>query len=50
MLVNINGVVSKNVKSLSTFSCTQPNLRGVKDFPALILDRYSGITGLKRSV
>lgn len=46
MLVNINGVVSKNVKSLSTFSCTQPNLRGVKDFPALILDRYSGIKGL----
>lgn len=46
MLVNINGIAAENVKGLSTFTYSQPNDSGLKSFPALVLDRYSGITGL----
>lgn len=46
MLVNINGLASKNVKQLTTLTWSQTNDGGLKDFPAIVLDRYSGITGL----
>lgn len=45
MLVNISGIAAENVTGLSTFSYSQPN-SGLTEFPALILDRYSGITGM----
>lgn len=46
MLVNINGIAAEQVRRLSTCTYSQPNDSGLKEFPALVLDRYSGITGL----
>ncbi len=46
MLISINGIAAANIKGLSTFTYSQQNDLGIKDFPALVLDRYSGITGL----
>lgn len=46
MLININGIDAKNVTQLSRLQYSHPNQGGLQNFPALILDRYSGITGL----
>lgn len=46
MLVNINGIAAENVKQLSRLTYSQSGGAGLKDFPVLVLDRYSGITGL----
>lgn len=46
MLVNINGIAAQMMKQKSTFSYSQPDNKGLKDFPALVLDRYSGINGM----
>ena len=46
MLVNINGIEAKKIKNLATFTYSQQTDSGLKNFPALILDRYSGVNGL----
>lgn len=46
MLININGIDAKNMTQLSRLQYSQPNQTGLQDFPAVILDRYSGITGM----
>ena len=46
MLVNINGIAAENVKELSTLNYSQSDGSGLENFPALVLDRCSGINGL----
>lgn len=46
MLVNINGVEAKNITQLSRFQYSHPNQGGLQNFPALVVDRYSGINNL----
>lgn len=46
MLVNIKGIPAVNVTRTATFTYSQPNDSGLKDFPALVLNRYSGINDL----
>lgn len=46
MLININGIDAKNVTQLSRLQYSQPNQDGLQNFPAVILDRHSGITGM----
>lgn len=46
MLININGIDARNMTRLSAMQYSQPNNASFQNFPALILDRYSGITGL----
>lgn len=46
MLININGIDAKNVTQLSRLQYSQPNQGGLQNFPAVILDRHSGITGM----
>lgn len=46
MLVNINGIEAEKIKNLATFTYSQQTDSGLKNFPALILDRYSGVNGL----
>lgn len=46
MLININGIDARRITQKSTFTYSQPGDTGLKDFPALVLDRYSGITGM----
>lgn len=46
MLVNINGVNAADIRGLVTYTHSQPDNAVLKDFPVLVVDRYSGITGL----
>ena len=46
MLINISGIDARNVTQLSAVQFSQPNNDGLQNFPALIMDRYSGINSL----
>ena len=46
MRIHINGIDAKNVTQLSRLQYSQPDQGGLQNFPAVILDRHSGITGM----
>ena len=46
MLIHVNGVLASKITQLSRVAYSQPEQNGLQNFPALIIDRYTGIVEL----